>query len=256
MEYMEYGKENSETILLLHGGGLSWWNYDNVAKALRDEYHVILPILDGHAESDAPFTTVEQNAREIIRYIDGHCGGSVLLIGGLSLGGQVLLEMLSQRKDICKYAIIESASVRPSRLMCTLVRPAIGCSYGLVKRRWFSRLQFRSLRLREDLFECYYTDTSDITRENMIAFIEASAGYSLNEDIRACEAEVHVYVGSRERRSVRKSAEDIRRALPAATLHVLPRLYHGEFSIKHADDYAAAIRKIVGDQSDFRPAKG
>ena len=27
MRYIEYGAGNSETILLLHGGGLSWWNY-------------------------------------------------------------------------------------------------------------------------------------------------------------------------------------------------------------------------------------
>ena len=34
-------------------------------KALETEYHVILPILDGHAGSDRPFTTIEDNASEI-----------------------------------------------------------------------------------------------------------------------------------------------------------------------------------------------
>lgn len=41
------------------------------------------------------FTTIESNAAEIISFIDAELGGSVLLIGGLSLGGQVLLELLS-----------------------------------------------------------------------------------------------------------------------------------------------------------------
>ncbi len=31
MNYVEYGKENSDVIILLHGGGLSWWNYKEVA---------------------------------------------------------------------------------------------------------------------------------------------------------------------------------------------------------------------------------
>lgn len=31
----EYGIKNKETIILLHGGGLSWWNY-------IDEYGIII----------------------------------------------------------------------------------------------------------------------------------------------------------------------------------------------------------------------
>ena len=122
MRFVEYGKENHEKIVLLHGGGLLWWNYEDVAKSLQNEYHIILPILDGHAESDKPFTTIEDNAKEIIEFIDTHCGGSVLLIGGLSLGGQILLEVLSKRNDICKYAIIESALI---------LAIASGISFGL-----------------------------------------------------------------------------------------------------------------------------
>ena len=52
MIIQEYGIEHKETILLLHGGGLSWWNYRDGAELLQYEYHVILPILDGHAGSD------------------------------------------------------------------------------------------------------------------------------------------------------------------------------------------------------------
>ena len=101
MNYIEYGKENDDTIILLHGGGLSWWNYREAAEMLSSDYHMILPILDGHAKSDSDFTTIEDNATEIIKFIDEKFGGSVLLIGGLSLGGQILLEILAQRTDIC-----------------------------------------------------------------------------------------------------------------------------------------------------------
>ena len=70
MVIQEYGTEHKETILLLHGGGLSWWNYRDAAELLQDEYHVILPILDGHAGSDRSFTSIEENASEIIGFID------------------------------------------------------------------------------------------------------------------------------------------------------------------------------------------
>ena len=106
MTVMEFGKQNQDTILLLHGGGLSWWNYREAAELFEEQYHVVLPVLDGHAGSDAPFTTIEDNAARLISYIDAHFGGQVLLLGGLSLGGQIAVEMLSQRKDICRYALL------------------------------------------------------------------------------------------------------------------------------------------------------
>ena len=121
MKYVEYGNQNPETIILLHGGGLSWWNYRDAAQYLSEQYHVVLPILDGHADSDAPFTSIDDNATRIIAYIDQHFGGKVLAVGGLSLGGQIAMEMLAQRPDICRFALLESTLVKPSKLTYALI---------------------------------------------------------------------------------------------------------------------------------------
>ena len=246
MHYVEFGKENNNIILLLHGGGLSWWNYEDVAKSLQKDYHVILPILDGHAKSEKPFTSIEDNADEIINFIDAHLGGSVFLIGGLSLGGQILLEMLSQRNDICKYAIIESALVIPSKLTYSMIKPTFGSCFELIRRKWFSKLQFKSLKIKSDLFDCYFRDTCAISKKDMIAFLQANSLYSLKKSINNCTAKVYIFVGERENIAIQKSAKIIHQALPKSVLHVLPALYHGEFSINKGIDYANKIREING----------
>lgn len=249
MRFHEYGTEQNETILLLHGGGLSWWNYREAAEKLREEYRVILPILDGHAGSDRPFTTIEDNASEIISFIDERLGGSVLLIGGLSLGGQILLEMLSQRADLCSYALVESAAVLPTGLTNALIAPAFSCSYGLIRNKAFSKLQFQSLHIKPELFEDYYRDTCLIRKQDMIAFLKASTSYALKDPFRDTTAKVQLYVGEKETGEILRSAEAICRALPSAGLHRLPGLRHGEFSMNHADRYADAIRMIArGEQ--------
>ena len=245
MHYVEYGKENNNIILLLHGGGLSWWNYEDTAKSLQKDFHIILPILDGHAESDKPFTTIEDNAAEIIAFIDTHFGGSVFMIGGLSLGGQILLEILSQRNNICKYAIIESALVIPSKITHSMIKPAFGSCYGLIQYKWFSKLQFKSLKIKPDLFDCYYKDTCDISKNDMIAFLQANSLYSLKESIKSCEAKVFVFVGEKENNTMLKSAEMIHQTLRNSFLQVIPKLCHGEFSINHGKDYANKIREII-----------
>ena len=244
MKTVEYGKENREVIMLLHGGGLSWWNYRSEAETLCGRYHVVLPILDGHAGSDADFAGIEENAERIISLIDREYAGSVFLIGGLSLGAQVLVEMLSRRPEICQCAIIESACVIPSRITRALTGPALSASCGLIRKKWFAELQFRSLHIRDDLFEDYFRDTAAISKSNMTAFLRANAAYELKPEFRRCRARVRIVVGGKERKKMLRSARMLRQALPGSVLEVKEGLFHGEYSINHADRYAAEARKM------------
>ena len=247
MNYKEFGRDNTRTIMLLHGGGLSWWNYREEAEALKNEYHVIIPILDGHAGSDKHFTTIENNASDIIDFIQDHLGGQIFLIGGLSLGGQILLEMLSQQGDICKHAVIESAMAVPSKLTSALMRPALGCSYPLIRQKWFSMLQFRQLRIKPELFDDYCRDTCMIQKNDMIAFLKANASYSLKESFRRCTADVHIYFGEKDDQGIKKSARIIHEALSFSSITELPEMYHGDFSINHSHDYISAVRAIADE---------
>jgi len=245
LNYVEYGKENSEVIILLHGGGLSWWNYKEVAERLQSDYRVLLPVLDGHAGCDKQFTTIENNALEIIEFINSNLGGSVLLIGGLSLGGQILLEILSRCKNICKYAMVESALVIPSNFTYSMIKPAFGSCHGLIKYKWFSKLQFQWLRIKSDLFDVYYKDTCALTKSDMIAFLQENAVYSLKDGIGECEAAVQIFVGEKENYSMKKSAEMIHEKIQGSFIHILPHMHHGEFSINHAEDYARKLIEMV-----------
>ena len=245
MQYKEYGKQNRDVIILLHGGGLSWWNYREVSERLQNDFRIIIPILDGHAGSDENFTTIEDNAAEIISFIDRNFGGSVLLIGGLSLGGQILLEMLSRRKDLCRFAMVESAAVIPSKLTYSLIKPAFGSCYELIRQKWFSKLQFRSLRMKPELFNDYYQDTCGITKQNMIAFLQESSMYFMKKFLGECVAEIHLFVGERENKRILFSARKLHETLRKSNLHIIPTMYHGEFSMNHTDLYVKELCAIV-----------
>lgn len=244
MKYKEYGKGNQKTVVLLHGGGLSWWNYREAAELLQGNYHVILPILDGHAGNDRGFTSIEDNAAEIIDFIRSDLGSSVYLLGGLSLGAQVALEMLSQQGDICEHAIIESAAVIPSTVTYAMLKPTLACSYGLIKQRWFARLQFKSLKMKEELFDDYYRDTCAISREDMIAFLRANTSYTLKESVKNSTADVRIYYGEKETRGIKRSAQRIKDMLLTATVIELSGMVHGDFSINHAAEYVKAVRSL------------
>ena len=245
MEYREFGKDRENTVILLHGGGLCWWNYREAAKLLEDDFHVILPVLDGHAGADRPFVSIEENALGIIEFMDRELGGHALFIGGLSLGGQILLEMLARRRGICSFALAESASVIPSGLTARMTGPAVSCSYPLVKRKSFAQAQFSSLHINDGLFEDYWRDSRHIAKEDMISFIKASAGYRLDGRIGETEAKVFVRYGEKERRVIKKSTEKIKEAVPGCSIRALTGMRHGEFSLNRPDLYAEEVRKII-----------
>ena len=242
---IEFGQQNPHVIMLLHGGGLSWWNYREVAGLLAEDYHVILPVLDGHAGSDAPFTTIEDNAARLISYIDTHFGGQILALGGLSLGAQVAVEILSQRPCICQYALIESALVKPMKLTAALIAPTFGASYGLVKQKWFAKLQADFLGIPKELFSDYYRDTCAITKADMIAFLKANSLYTIKPELSETTAQVKIVAGSKEQKNIRTSAKLLHQAIPHSSLEILPDLRHGDLSINQPEQYARMLKDLL-----------
>ena len=107
MIFHEFGDKKFPHILLIHGGGNSWWNYLRQARILSDKYHVILPTLNGHGEEyQKEYISTENSAQQIMDYIKNNCDGKLFAVGGVSLGGQIAIELLSLNSDIAQKAII------------------------------------------------------------------------------------------------------------------------------------------------------
>lgn len=241
MKVVEVGQENQDVIVLLHGGSLSWWQYQAQMDLLCENYHVVLPILDGHAGSDAYFTSIEDNAKRLLVYIDKTYGGSVFLIAGLSLGGQILLEMLALRKNICQYAIVESTAIIPDKLTAGLVAPLFSMSFPLIKKKWFAKMQFCYLGIRADLFEHYYGDTVKLSKQNLIAFTKASSLYQVKKNLKNSLARVRIIVGEKETKKMHASARYLHDLLPDSRLEIKAGLAHGQYAINQTDLYVKEL---------------
>lgn len=245
MKFKEFGNKNLPTMILLHGGGLSYWSLEKVVNNLQKDYHVVTPIIDGHGEdSSTTFISIEDSAKKLINYIDINCKGKVFLIAGLSLGAQITVEVLARRKDITEFAIIESALVLPiayTNLMVSLTK----ISYGLISKRWFSKAQAKSLYVPEEMFEKYYEESCKMSKESLANIARSNGRYIMKESIKDTQAKVLVIVGEKELKMMKESAMAINDVILESNLYMAKGMHHGELSLVNNHMYIKILRDFV-----------
>ena len=130
-------------------------------------------------------------------------------------------------------------------MTCALISPAFSLSYGLIQKKWFSKLQFQYLRIRKDLFDDYYRDTSKISKDSMIAFLKANTVYGVKPDLGRCRTQLRIVVGEKEKKPLLRSAVMLHKLLPDSVLEIKNHMRHGEYSLNHPEEYVKDLLKTT-----------
>ncbi len=245
MIFKTFGNKNNPVILLFHGGGLSWWSLKPQIESLQKNYYVVTPIIDGHGDDwKNPFISIEASATHAIAYIKENLVGKVFAICGLSIGAQIVVEILSKESDITEYAVIESALVYPMKLATKLTVPIYNLSYGLIKKRWFAKLQAKTLNVPAALFETYYLESSRMSKQTLINLTISNGGYSLPLTLCNTKANVLLLVGQKEISIMKKSANLIHHTIKGSTFMTIHKSGHGEISLMRPEEYLDLLQEL------------
>ena len=248
MIFKEFGNKNKPVIIFLHGGGLSWWSLKPQIEALQKDYFIVAPIIDGHGDDwNNTFISIKNSAERVIDYIEDNCNGKVFAICGLSIGAQIVVEILSQECDITENAVIESALVYPMKMATKLTVPMYNMCYGLIKKRWYAKLQAKTLNVPEELFQSYYIDSSRMTRESLINITKSNGDYSISPTLCNTKAKTLILVGEKELSVMKKSAKLLRDTIKDSSLKVIERGGHGEISLIHTDRYIDILQRFFAN---------
>lgn len=244
MIFKEFGNKNNPVILLFHGGGLSWWSLKPLIEELQKNHYVVTPIIDGHGEDwNNTFISIENSATQAIDYIKESLKGKVFAICGLSIGAQIVVEILSKEPDITEYAVIESALVYPMKTTTKLTVPMYHLCYRLIKKRWFAKLQAKTLNVPDDLFETYYLESAQMSKQSLINLTISNGGYSLPLTLCKTKANVLVLVGEKELSIMKKSAKLIHDTIKGSTYKVIKKSGHGEISLIRPNEYLDILQR-------------
>lgn len=119
LHYVDWGNPAKPPLLLIHGGRDHARNWDWVAQALRDDYHVIAPDLRGHGDSQwaigGSYAMVDYtlDVAQLLRALDIER----ITIIGHSLGGSIALQYTGTYPDrVDKVVAIEGLGPPPELL--------------------------------------------------------------------------------------------------------------------------------------------
>lgn len=109
MIFKEFGQINKPTILLIPGEIYSWQAYMPHIQNLEKNYHILIPkILRKDTEDNYHFESISNSSQAILDYLDKYKIEKPFCLIGYSLGAQIILDLLTKRKDLATYALIES----------------------------------------------------------------------------------------------------------------------------------------------------
>lgn len=251
MKFKEFGNKSNPVIILLHGGGLSWWALKPQIEALQKDYFIVTPIIDGHGDDWMnTFISIENSAVQLINYIKDNFNGKVYAICGLSIGAQIVVEVISKERSVTENAVIESALVYPIKMATKLTVPMYNLSYGLIKKRWFAKLQAKTLYVPDELFESYFLDSSRMTKESLINITNSNGSYSIPPTLRNTHAKALILVGEKELSLMKKSANLLHETIKDSSLEVIQKSGHGELSLVQTDKYIDLILQFFANNEN------
>ena len=254
MRFHEFGYKNFPHILLIHGGGNSWWNYLRQARILSDKFHVILPTLDGHGEEyQRDYISTENSAQQIMDYIKNNCNGKLFAIGGVSLGGQIAIELLSLDSDIAQKAIIDGSICIPQPNLSRISTIVVKIFGKLMFSKSASKIQlslmkkiYPNMAYPEEIENYYMEDMPRLPMKTLVKMYKTYMGkYRLKESITESKAQVLYIYGEKEMRCVKESAKLFQKMHPDCILYEAKGYNHGYLSAYLPLEWMALVNPFL-----------
>ena len=122
MRFHEFGQNNKKVIILIHPSLVMWDYFEYVIPLMEKEYHLIIPALPGYDSVEkSNFTSVESIAIEIEEWLKIQDLKKVECIYGCSMGGSIVIKLLSNNKIYIQNAIIDGG-ITPYQLPWFITR--------------------------------------------------------------------------------------------------------------------------------------
>lgn len=244
MDFAVYGREEAPSLLLIPGLGVSYEIFYPLIDLLKDRFHIISVGIDGFLLGEASaFTSVDDQAGQIIQYVQRNLSGHLDASYGLSLGGKILSRILERNEIVVDHAIMDAApllplpkwSVDPLRYYQSL--NVWTCYHWTGFWRWVFHSHYFDVLL-DECKKVWLSGRGKAVRDGY-KDVYTHKLESIHGD------DIHYWYGTKEAFVAKPQAKHLLTLCPDARIEVFPKMNHGQFLVDHPDEVARRILSIV-----------
>ena len=249
MQFHEYGDNDKNTIMVVHGMICDWRKFREIFKTLEQDYHVIYPAMDGCYDGAPDFKSFSDECDEIEEYVNKNHNGKLDAGIGISQGATLMAILMSRNNVTIDKAILDGVYVAHQGKLCASLGlkafTRMQKNGGMPSKAFIKALPLMGLD-ENDLgeFKLMYWGGS---HESMRANLYENYTYRIKDDFRISNTKVHLWCGSREPYA-KKSHEILKKHITDYEERIFEGYGHGQKMVSETEDYLDEIRKALSDQ--------
>ena len=247
MNFKTFGNIGAPALLLIPGLGVSYEIFRPLIGMLEDRFHVIAVQVDGFTlNRHTEFTSIDDQARQVVEYINESLGGHLDIAYGLSLGGKILSMILERDEVTIEHAILDAAPLLP--LPRWLVGPLkyLQCANVWSCYHWteFWRWVFHSHYFDVLLDECkkiYPFGGSKAVLDGYTSVYTTKLESISGQDI-------HYWYGTKESFVAKPQVRHLKTLYPDTKIEIFKGMNHGQILVDHPEEVASRITRMEYEQ--------
>jgi pimeloyl-ACP methyl ester carboxylesterase len=244
MDFKEFANKEKPVVLLIPGLGVSYEIFLPLIDILKDRYAIVAVGIDGFLlGKPSCFTSVDDQAGQIIQYVREHLNGHLDVAYGLSLGGKILSRILERNEIVIDHAIMDAAPLLPLPKWC--VDPL----------RYYQSLNVWTCYHWTGFWKwVFHSHYFDVLLEECKKVWPSGKGKAVRDGYKDVYtnklnaifgADIHFWYGTKEAFVARPQAEHLLAICPSAHVEVFPGMNHGQLLVDHPDEIARRITSLL-----------
>ena len=243
----ESGPVGAPAIVFLHGGNMSGWSWEPVARQMQG-YRCLAPDLIGFGKSfqQGPFE-MGRAADEVAELIRSRVDTGRAHVVGLSLGAQVGVQLLATEPKVVDRSVLCGTVVNTTRYV-RLTSSLLGMVSRNSLYRWVIN-RFWNAHLGEipaAKIDDYREDVRLITGGALAHIVVASAGFTLPDSLDRSDSPVLFITGAKEMPAARRWATALASGMPNAVDRVATGMLH-DWPLRYPDLFARTVAGWLTD---------
>ncbi len=247
----ETGENNDETLLFLHGEVFAGWMWDKQLKSFSD-YHCIVVDLPGHGKSSKiKSLTIENTAEMIIDLIQDHAHGKKAHLIGISMGAQIIVQILGAAPEVVDHAFISGTLVRtspPTKNFSKHLNHLIEIYTPVKNNPLYIKSYMKSYNIPKNLYSKFKESTYNIEQDTLDNIIRENMLFKMPEGLENAHVPVLVMTGEKDYNIINESAKKLINVLPNSNRAYALKVGH-IWNMENPELFNNVLKAWINDES-------